>query len=308
MYINKKSMQRRKKINKEYLSYTLMSLPFVLFIFFFNYMPLFGWIFAFTNYKPGHSIKSLKFEGLKYFRYIITFWNDISNALVNTIALSLLSLLASVLPVLFALLLNELYSRNYKKLIQTVVTLPHFVSWIIIYSLCFALFSTNGMVNTCLSLLGTESKINLLGNADKSWMFMTGLDIWKNTGWNSIIYLAAIAGIDEALYDAANVDGAGRLQRIIHVTLPGMVPTFIVLMILKIGNLLNLGMEKYLLFSNTITYPKLEVLDMLTYRMGIGSQQYSFATAVGIIKSIVSILLLRGANTIAKKIGTEGIL
>ena len=301
-------MKRRRKIDKERLAFTLMALPFVLFTIVFSYVPLFGWIFAFTNYKPGRSLGNLKFEGLKYFRYVVTFWNDVSNALVNTLALSLLSLATMALPILFALLLNELRSPKYKRVVQTVVTMPNFVSWIIVYSLCFALFSTDGMVNSFLDALGIDASVNVLGNADTAWGFMTALGVWKSIGWSSIVYLAAIAGVDETLYDAAKVDGAGRFRCAIHVTLPGILPTFLVLLILGIGNLLNLGMEKYLLFSNTVTSSKLEVIDLFTYRMGIGTQQYSFATAVGILKSGVSILLLTITNLAAKKIRGETIL
>ncbi len=303
----RKKVQKRK-LHKERLTFTLMALPFVIFTFVFSYVPLFGWIFAFTNYKPGRSLRNLKFEGLKYFRYIITFWNDVSNALINTLALSILSLMTMVLPILFALLLNEIRSSKYKRVVQTVVTMPNFVSWIIVYSLCFALFSTDGMINTFLDALGINATINILGNADGAWAFMTILGVWKSIGWSSIVYLAAIAGVDETLYDAAKVDGAGRFRCAVHVTLPGILPTFLVLLILGIGNLLNLGMEKYLLFSNTVTSSKLEVIDLFTYRMGIGTQQYSFATAVGILKSGVSILLLTITNLAAKKIRGETIL
>ena len=299
---------KKRKLDTERLSFTLMALPFVAFTFIFSYVPLFGWMFAFTNYKPGRSLRSLKFEGLKYFRYLITFWKDVSNALVNTLALSALSLITMVLPIIFALLLNEVRSSRYKRVVQTVVTLPNFVSWIIVYSLCFALFSTDGMVNMLFQTLGIDYTVNILGNANASWVFMTVLGVWKSLGWNSIVYLAAIAGVDETLYDAAKVDGAGRFRCAVHVTLPGILPTFLVLLILGIGNLLNLGMEKYLLFSNTVTSSKLEVIDLLTYRMGIGTQQYSFATAVGILKSGVSILLLTIANLLAKKIRGETVL
>ena len=299
---------KKKKLDRERLSFTLMALPFVVFTFIFSYVPLFGWIFAFTNYKPGRSLGNLKFEGLKYFRYLITFWKDVSNALINTLALSALSLATMVLPILFALLLNEVRCARYKRTVQTIVTLPNFVSWIIVYSLCFALFSTDGMVNTLLKTLGSTRTVNILGNANAAWGFMTVLGVWKNLGWNSIVYLAAIAGVDESLYDAAKVDGAGRFRCALHVTLPGILPTFLVLLILSIGNLLNMGMEKYLLFSNTVTSSKLEVIDLLTYRMGIGTQQYSFATAVGILKSGVSILLLTVANLLAKKIRGETVI
>lgn len=300
--------QRGKKINREKLYLTLMAVPFVIYTIMFRYMPLFGWSFAFTNYKPGLSFSNLKFEGFKYFGYIAFLWKDVLNALLNTIVLSGLSLLTMVFPIVFALLLNEVANLRMKKLIQTTVTLPHFVSWVIVYALCFSLFSTSGMVNQVMSLLGKSGTANILGNKDASWMFMTGLGLWKDMGWSSIVYLAAISGVDTELYDAARADGAGRFAMAIHITLPGLMSTFIVLLLLKIGNLLNVGFEKYLMFINTITTSKLEVLDIFTYRIGIGTQQYSFATAVSILKSIVSVVLISLANTVAKKVRGETII
>jgi len=305
---NKSRNNYRKEMNKENLPLTLMAIPFVIYIIMFRYVPLFGWSFAFTNYKPGLSIFSLKFEGFKYFRFISVLWKDVANALLNTIVMSGLSLLTMVFPILFALLLNEVASFRIKKLIQTTVTLPHFVSWVIVYALCFSLFSTNGMVNRALSMLGSDGTVNILGNKDAAWLFMTVLGLWKELGWSSIVYLAAIASVDPELYDAAKVDGAGRFAVAIHVTLPGLAATFIVLLLLKIGNLLNVGFEKYLMFTNTITTSKLEVLDIFTYRIGIGTQQYSFATAVSILKSVVSVVLISLANMLAKKVRGETII
>ena len=287
----------------------MMALPFVIFVFLFCYVPLMGWALAFFDYRPGLALNRLKFVGFKYFELLGYYGDDIVNALVNTLGLSGLSMLTSLIPPLFAILLTEVRHNRLKKGIQTMITLPHFVSWIIVSALCFSLFSTNGMVNQLLQALGyTGRPVNVLGNGDTAWTFMTALDIWKEVGWNSIVYLAAIAGIDEELHDAARVDGASRFQRICHITVPGLTPTFIVLLLLKVGNLLSVGFEKYIVFNNSLMASRLEVIDVYTYRIGIGTQDYSFAIAVSILKSVVSILLLFSVNSLAKRIRGDSII
>ena len=286
-----------------------MSVPFIVFVFLFSYVPLLGWGLAFFDYQPGLALNKMEFVGLKYFALLNYYKEDILNALLNTLALSFLSMLTTVIPVLLAILLTEIGHNKLKKGIQTLITLPHFVSWIIVFALCFSLFSTNGMLNQILYQFGYTGKpVNVLGNSDTAWTFMTLLDIWKEAGWNSIVYLAAIAGIDEELHDAARVDGASRFQRIRHITIPGLVPTFIVLLLLKVGNLLSVGFEKYLVFNNPLVASKLEVIDVYTYRIGIGTQDYSFSIAVGILKSVVSIILLFSVNSLAKKTRGESII
>lgn len=294
---------KKKKYTKEGWKLTLMAMPFVLYTIAIRYIPLFGWGLAFTNYRPGRSLDKLKFEGLKYFKLIGYYWPEIQNALINTLALSLMSLAVMILPMIFAICLNEIGGIRLKKFIQTAVTLPHFVSWVIVFAIMFALFSSNGLVNTVLMSWGIiKEPTQLLGNVKAAWPFMIILDIWKSLGWDSIIYMAAITGIDSSLYEAARMDGAGRFACARYITFPSLLPTFLVLFIMKIGNLLSVGLEKYLLFSNSVTSPKLEVLDMFVYRVGLMTQDYSFAIAVGIVKSIVSIILIVLANLLAKKI------
>lgn len=306
------SSDRKKKRRKHTLAdwkLTMLALPFVLYIIAFRYVPLFGWFLAFTNYRPGRTLNKLDFVGLKYFRLIGYYWSEIQNALVNTLVLSLLSLAAMVLPMIFAICLNEISSAKVQKPIQTMVTLPHFISYVIVYAMAFALFSTNGLLNTVLMRWGLIAEpTQILANADFSWYFMTLLTIWKSLGWESIIYLAAIAGIDSSLYEAAKIDGAGRFACAIHITVSGLMPTFIVLLIMNVGNLLSVGLDKYLMFSNPVTMSKLEVLDMFTYRTGILTQDYSFAIAVSVVKSIVSIILITVANMVAKKVRGETII
>ena len=304
-----KSKNRKKKHTWEDWKLTLLALPFVAFIIAFRYVPLFGWGLAFTNYKPGRTLDKLQFVGLKYFKLIGYYWKDIQNALVNTLVLSLISLAVMVLPMIFAILLNEITSAKLRKFIQTAVTLPHFIGWVIVFAISFALFSTEGMLNTLLMSLGwIESPTQLLANAKWSWPFMILLDIWKDLGWSSIIYLAAIAGVDTSLYEAATIDGAGRFACAVHITLPSLMPTFLVLLIMQIGSLLSVGLDKYLLFSNTVTMSKLQVLDLFTYRVGILTQDYPFATAVSVVKSVVSVILITIANTVAKRVRGDGII
>ena len=304
-----KQSKKRALIRPDRLKLTLLALPFVAFVFLFSYVPLLGWGLAFFDYKPGLSLDKIKFVGFKYFQLMFFYKEDILNALLNTLVLSFLSMAVSVLPIVFAILLTELRHSRMRKVIQTVVTLPHFVSWIIAYALCFALFSSNGMVSQVLMTLGlTDKPLMLMTNASTAWLFMTLLGIWKELGWNSIIYLAAITGIDEEYYDAARVDGAGRFRCIWHITVPGLMPTFIVLLLLKVGNLLSVGFDQYLVFNNAMISSRLEVLDLYTYRIGIGTQDYSFAVAVGIVKSVVSLLMLFSVNALAKRVRGESII
>ena len=304
-----KKTKKRTPIQPYRLKLTLLALPFVVFVFLFSYVPLLGWGLAFFDYKPGLSLDKIKFVGFKYFQLMFFYKEDILNALLNTLVLSFLSMAVSVLPIVFAILLTELRHSRMRKVIQTVVTLPHFVSWIIAYALCFALFSSNGMVSQVLMTLGlTDKPLMLMTNASTAWLFMTLLGIWKELGWNSIIYLAAITGIDEEYYDAARVDGAGRFRCIWHITVPGLMPTFIVLLLLKVGNLLSVGFDQYLVFNNAMISSRLEVLDLYTYRIGIGTQDYSFAVAVGIVKSVVSLLMLFSVNALAKRVRGESII
>lgn len=288
---------------------TLLALPFVIHVFLIYYMPLLGWGLAFTNYRPGLDFSRLNFVGFKYFKLIGYYWEDVLNALKNTLGLGLLNIFFSWTPMLLAILLTELPYKRYKKTLQTVGTLPNFISWIIVYSLSFAIFATDGVFNKLMMQLGlTNSPNTLLSNKNTIWGFMVVLNLWKSLGWNSIIYLAAIAGIDQSLYEAATVDGANRFQRIWHITVPGMMSTFVVLLLLQVGNILSGGFEQYLAFSNTMVASKLEVLDIYTYRIGIQTQDYSFATAVGMIKSLISITLLFGVNKLSKSVRGESII
>ena len=292
-----------QKKNRRRWLLTLLALPFVIHIIAIRYVPLAGWALAFFNYKPGRDLATMPFVGLKYFKLIGFYREDVLNALTNTVALSTLALLFSWFPMLLAILINEIRSRRRRMLIQTAITIPNFVSWVIVYSLCFCIFSSEGLFNQVF-----HTTNNVLGDKKNIWFFMEGLTIWKTAGWNSIIYLAAITGIDETLYEAAVIDGANRWQCTLHVTLPGIMSTFIVLLLLQVGSFLSVGMDQYFAFSNVMVQSKLEVLELYTYRIGLKTMDYSFATAISIIQSLVSAALLLGVNGLSKLTRGEGII
>ncbi|WP_346347653.1 ABC transporter permease subunit [Thermocaproicibacter melissae] len=219
----------------------------------------------------------------------------------NTFAISGLNILTSWVPMVFAIFLAEITSNKTKKTIQTLTTLPNFISWVLVYSFAYALFSYNGPINMVLkSLHIIDTNVNWLALDNHTWLNMTLWSMWKGTGWGAIIYLAAIAGIDQELYEAAAVDGAGRFRMMWHITVPGLLPTFFVLLMLSVANFLNNGLDQYFVFQNSFNQEHIEVLDLYVYNLGIGLSSISMATAVGILKSFVSIILLTVVNVISK--------
>ena len=290
----------------------LMALPFLLLVLVFSYGPLFGWSYAFFDYRPGIPLSQENFVGFKWFATLFSSpvqRAEVVRVMTNTIVMSLLNIACSVLPVAFAVFLSEVRFPWYKKSVQVLTTLPNFISWVLVYSLFFALFNTsNGAVNQILLSLGViEKPTNILINADLAWAFQICISVWKNSGWNAIIYFAAITGIDQELYDAADVDGAGNFQKILHVTVPGLMSTFFVLLLMSIANMLSNGFEQYYVFQNALTMNKLEVLDTYIYKIGLSNLQFSLSTAMGILKSLVSIVLLTLANLASKAIRGESI-
>lgn len=294
---------------KERIVISLLTLPFVIFVLAFNYVPLGGWIIALFHYKPGLKLWQSEFAGLYYFQLIFSDWRKMSQVLMNTLGIAGLGLLCAPLPAVFAILLSEIPFRKFKKIVQTVTTIPNFVSWVIVYSLCYALFSSEGVVNQVLMHSGLlKQSSNIIGNKNAVWIFQTVLLTLKTLGWNSIIYFAAITGIDAQLYDAASVDGAGRFAKMIHITLPGIASTFFVLLLLQISNILSLGIDQYLAFYNSMVADKITVLDLYVYRLGIVTQDYSYATAVGMFKSLISIIMLFSANALSKRVRGESLI
>ncbi len=284
----------------------LFALPGIAFIILFRYAPLWGWSFALFQYRPGKSLYESAFMGLGNFTFLFNnpvMLNNLIRVLWNTFGIHFLGYVFSPLPMLFAVFLSEMHSKKYQKLVQSLTTLPNFIGWVIIYSLVNNLFSSNGVVTSLLKNMGLVSQsFNLMTSSDNVWLRMVLLQQWKSLGWSAIIYFAAISGIGQEMYEAAMVDGASRMQRIWHITLPMLIPTYFVLLIMSIGNFLNTGVDQYLAFANALNKERIEVLDLYVYNLGIGSGQISFSVAVGIMKSVVALVLFATANTASKKI------
>ena len=290
-----------RKPKKQY-KLLFMVLPFMVIVLLFNYVPIFGWIYSVFDYVPGVPILECDFMGLYYFKMIMKDANVI-RALKNTFIFAGISIILTPLPMIFAILLNEIKSGPVRKFVQTFTTLPNFISWVIIFSLAFSLFSTDGLMTSVITkITGAEQAQSVLSSKGSVYWFQTFLAQWKTLGWNSIIYLAAIAGIDQQQYEAAKVDGAGYFRCAWHVTVPAMMETYVVLFILNVGNFLNTGYEQYMLFKNAVTAPAIEVLDLYVYRIGLENMDYSYGVAISIVKSVVSVALVVIANMVAKKI------
>ena len=297
------------KLDRTRLSLTLMALPFAVFVFMFSYIPLHGWVYSFFDYVPGIPLFKNRFIGLSNFAYLFKDVSNMKRVLSNTFIFYFFGLLTSVIPIVLAILLTECKSRRFKKLVQTTTTLPNFISWVIVFSLAYNIFYSDGILNRVLMATGATSEpILLLANKDAVYVFQTLLAVWKGAGWGSIIYLAAITGIDQELYEAVAIDGAGRWGRIRHITLPGIAPTIIVLLLLQISNLLSVGLEQFLVFSNNMVQRNIEVLDFYVYRVGILSKDYSYSIAIGMIKTIISIILLFTVNKLSKRLRGETII
>ena len=205
-------------------------------------------------------------------------------------------------PMLFAIFLSEICSKKFQKVVQTLTTLPNFISWVIMFSLASSLFGSSGLVNSVVAKFGVEQGLNILTTDQHVWLIQALLNLWKTMGWNAIIYFAAISGLDQEVYEAAMVDGASRWQKIRYITIPLLIPTFFVLLVMNIGNFLNSGIDQFLAFGNALNKDWIEVLDLYVYNLGIGSGQISFSVAVGIMKSFVALVLFASANFASKKI------
>lgn len=282
----------------------LLTLPFLAAVFIFSYLPLYGWVYAFFDYHAGLKLSQCEFVGFKYFLALVNnpvASGEILRVIRNTFAMSFLGILASPLPVVFAVFLLEIKSKIMQRVVQTLTTLPNFISWILVYSVAWSMFSVgDGFVNRLLIKLNViETGINFLGSSNNVWLTMLGYSVWKGLGWTAIMYLAVIVTIDQEQYEAATVDGAGRFQKMWHITIPGLMPTYFVLLLLSIANFINNGMDQYFVFQNAMNKNLIEVLDLYVYNQGMVGLNISFATAVGILKSFVSIVLLFAANRLS---------
>jgi ABC-type polysaccharide transport system permease subunit len=281
-----------------------MVAPFIAISAIFSYYPLYGWIYAFYDWKPPFKLSQTPFVGFHMFTTLFSNqvrFDIILQVLRNTFAISGLGILTSVLPVIFAIFLSEIKLRGYKKGVQILTTLPNFISWVMVYSMAFALFSISGMFNSLLMSLNIISRpIAFLSSDKNTWLTMTAWSTWKGLGYGAILYLASMSGIDRELYEAAGVDGAGRFKLMLHITIPGLIPTYMLLLLLGVANFLNNGFDQYYVFSNAFNMTHIQVLDLYVYNIGLAQGSYSLATAVNVMKSIVSIVLFLSMNTLSK--------
>lgn len=286
----------------------IMVLCGIVWMIIFNFIPMYGITIAFKDYKITSTILSAKWVGFKHF---IDFFSDENfwNVMKNTLGISFLKLLIGFpLPIVFALLMNEIKNARLKKSVQTISYLPHFLSWVVLGGIMITWCSETGIINELLIKLNFITEpISFLAEPKYFWGIAVGSDIWKELGWNSIIYLAAMAGIDPALYEAATIDGASRLQKMWNITLPCIKGTIAILFILAVSGLLNSNFDQTLVLQNPLNLSSSEVIDTYAYKVGIRSARFSYATAVGLFKSLIALLLLITANKTAKRINGSSI-
>lgn len=289
----------------------LYAIPVLLIVFIFHYFPLWGWSYALVEYRPGKSLFESKFVGMHNFTVLFSnpvMRKNVFRTLINTLGIHFIGYAFMPLPMIFAIFLSELTSRRFKKIVQTVSTLPHFISWVIMFALASSLLSTDGLINKLMMDWGwIEEPMNVLTTDKNVWITQVLLQQWKNVGWNSIVYFAAIAGIDQELNEAAMIDGASRMQRIWHITVPHLIPTFFVLLIINTGKMLTTGIDQYFVFGNALNKEFIETFDLYIYNLGIGSGKISYGVAVSTMKSIVSLALFGTANFLSKKVRGTGI-
>ena len=292
----------------------LMILPFVVLAFLFAYLPLWGWRYAFFDYRAGQTLGWNNFVGFKWFTYLFNnaaTRSDIIRVLKNTFAMSGIGISMSWLPMAFAIFISEINSGKSRRVIQTLTTIPNFIGWVLVYGVAFSLLSSAGFVNWALINLGiVKEGSNYLQGNSHIWLKMWLWGTWKGLGWSAIIYIAGITGIDQQLYEAATVDGAGRFKRMWHVTVPGLTSTFFVLLLLSIANILSNGLDQYLAFYNPTNRDAIQVLDLYVYQLGLASSNGNIplATLVGMLKSVISVVLLFSANQASKLLRGESIV
>lgn len=310
--LESKTSRKKFKISERY-RLLLYASPFLVLVLIFSYFPLYGWTYAFFNYKVGFKLLDTEFVGFKWFTSIVN--NDyqvkeVLRVMKNTFGISTLTLLTSILPVFFAVFLVEIKTNWYKKIVQTLTTLPNFISWVLVYAIAFMLFSVDsGIINKLMIQIGLQdSSVNYLASSEHIWLKMTLWNVWKTLGWSAILYIAAITSIDQELYDAGKVDGAGRFRLMWHITIPGVMSTFFVLLLLSIANFINNGLEQFFVFQNSLNKDTIEVLDLYVYNTGLVGYNFSFATAVSMLKSLVSVFLLFVANQLSKWVRGESII
>lgn len=301
---------KKKNFFKEFmkqLDLQLLVIPSIIHIIIFSYIPMYGILMAFQEFRLGDFPGFSEWVGLKHFSYL---FNDpnFPTVLRNTLAISVLKMIINFpMPIIFAVLLNEVRNRHFKKSVQTISYLPHFISWVVAATILFDIFSVDhGAINEALLALGLiERPIHFFGKGEYFWGMAVVTDLWKGLGWNSIIFFAAISSIDPELYEAAEIDGAGRYAKMWHITIAGIMPTIIILLIFTVGNLLNANFDQIMMLTNQMTNARLreyaDVIDTYVYRIGLRENRFSYAAAAGLFKSVVNIILLLSANKLASK-------
>lgn len=308
-------MKKKKKLNvfqkivmdvKKHKAIYIMILPVLLYYIVFKYGPMFGMVIAFKDFRPGRGIWGSEWVGLQHFRDFLSsyyFWRLVK----NTLTINLYNLvLGFPAPIILALLLNEVKNNKFKKTVQTITYMPHFVSLVVIAGIIVDLVATDGIITDFMVFLGFDRQ-NLLTNASAFIPIYISSDIWQHIGWGTIIYLAALSGIDSSLYEAAKIDGANRLKQVIHVTLPGILPTISILLIMRIGRMMLVGWEKIILLYNPAIYESADVISSFVYRKGLLEADFSYSAAVGIFNSLINFGLLIAANKIGKKLNGSGL-
>jgi putative aldouronate transport system permease protein len=286
-----------------------MIIPVIIYVFIFSYVPLRGWVMAFQNYRPNPNITQQEWVGFKHFAFM--FGDErFFRVMRNTLVMSVLNLIMGfITSIFFALLLNEVRSTKFKRVVQTVSYMPHFLSWVIAVSMITDFLSSRGILNSILMNLHIiDEPIILLADPNSFWGIIVVSYMWKSMGWNSIIYLAAITSIAPDLYESADLDGAGRFAKMWHITLPGIKSTILVLLIMSIGQILNAGFEAQYLLGNSLTWDVAETIDVFVMRYGIGKGNYSLATAFGMFKTVVSVILITLANQLSKRFAQESLV
>ena len=299
--VEKESKKEKKKwFSRDQLFFLGMILPGIIFILIFSYGPMFGVLMGFQDYVRGKGVLGSEFVGFEHFRYLFSL-PDIFLVTKNTIFIAFWKIIFNtIVPILFAILLNEVRVKWMKRSIQTIVYLPHFLSWVILASVVVNLFSLDGTVNQILQNFGVEP-LNFLGSNQLFPRLLIGTDVWKSFGYSSIVYLAAITSIDPGLYEVATMDGASCSKKVWHVTLPGMMPFILLMTILSLPNILNAGFDQIYNLYSPVVYQSGDIIDTYVYRIGLIGRDYSLGTAVGLVKSVIGLFLIWSSNKIAEK-------
>lgn len=310
-----KKTSRLRQFQKQ-LPLQIFVLVGILYLFIFNFIPMFGIIMGFKDYDIVMGVKGIftsEWVGLQYFKEFVSDYN-FPSLIKNTVGISFLKLIFTFpLPILFAIMLSEIRCVKFKKLVQTCSYLPHFISWVIISGISFQFLSSSGIINTLFMQLGLIDKpIGFLTDASKYWGFAVFSDVWKEMGWWTIVFLAAIVGVSQDLFEAAQIDGAGRLQRIWHITLPCIKPTIVVVLILALGNLFGGGLsgsnfEQSYLMGNSMNKESSQIIQTYVFQVGLAQGRYAYATAVGLIQSVISLVLIFSSNFFSKKVSGTGL-